>query len=122
MIDLNTIDHIYLVTGPTDLRKAADGCSTIVQYDLQMDPFTKDIFIFCNKKKNTIQILEWDNNGFWIHKKKLLGKDRYRWPKSSEERTSMLIDERQLEWLLSGLEISQKHAHHKVVPIIEKSA
>ena len=121
MIDLKTIDHIYLVTGPTDLRKAADGCSAIVQYDLQMDPFTKDIFLFCNKKKNTIQILEWDNNGFWIHKKKLLGKDRYRWPKSNEERASMLIDERQLNWLLSGLEISQKHAHHKVVPIVEKS-
>ena len=40
MIDLRTVDHIYLVTGSTDLRKAADGDSAIVQYDLNMNPFT----------------------------------------------------------------------------------
>ena len=73
MIDLSTVDHIYLVTGYTDLRKVADGCSAIVQYDLNMNPFTRDIFLFCNRHKNTIQILEWDENGFWLHKKKLLG-------------------------------------------------
>lgn len=118
MIDLNTVDHIYLVTGFTDLRKAADGCSAIVQYDLGMNPFTKDIFMFCNKSKNTIQIIEWDNNGFWLHKKKLLGKDKYRWPKTPEDMKSMIIDERQLKWLLSGLDINQKHAHREVNPVI----
>ena len=41
MIDLSSIDHIYIVAGYTDPRKATDGCSTIVQYDLEMDPFTK---------------------------------------------------------------------------------
>lgn len=34
MIDINTVHHIYIATGYTDLRKAADGCSAIVQYDL----------------------------------------------------------------------------------------
>ena len=76
--------------------------------------------MFCNKAKTTIQILEWDDNGFWIHKKKLLGKDRYRWPKTPEEVKSFVIDERQLKWLLSGLEINQKHAHHVVKPIVKK--
>ena len=41
MIDLSSIDHIYIVAGYTVLRKAADGCSAIVQYDLEMDPCTK---------------------------------------------------------------------------------
>lgn len=120
MIDLSSIDHIYIVAGYTDLRKAADGCSAIVQYDLEMDPFTKNLFMFCDKSKTTIQILEWDDNGFWIHKKKLLGKDRYRWPKTPEEVKSLMIDERQLKWLMSGLEINQKHAHHIVKPIVKK--
>lgn len=118
MIDLNTIDHIYLVAGYTDLRKAADGCSAIVQYDLKMNPFSKDIFLFCNRAKNTIQIIEWDKNGFWLHKKKLIGKDRYRWPKVPEEMKSLILDERQFEWLLQGLEVTQKHAHHDVKPVV----
>lgn len=119
MIDLSSVDHIYLVLGYTDLRKSADGCSSIVQFDLKMNPFSKDIFLFCNKRKTTIQVLEWDQNGFWIHKKKLLEKDRFRWPRSKEEARSLLIDDRQLKWLLSGLEISQKHAHHTLSPILE---
>ena len=120
MIDLSTVDHIYLVTGSTDLRKAADGCSAIVQYDLNMNPFTKDIFLFCNRHKNTIQILEWDENGFWLHKKKLLGNDRFRWPKTPDEMRSLVLDERQLKWLLSGFDINPKHAHHVVNVIVSQ--
>ena len=120
MIDLSTVDHIYLVTGSTDLRKAADGCSAIVQYDLNMNPFTKDIFLFCNRHKNTIQILEWDENGFWLHKKKLLGNDRFRWPKTPDEMRSLVLDERQLKWLLSGFDINPKRAHHVVNAIVSQ--
>ncbi|WP_423786802.1 IS66 family insertion sequence element accessory protein TnpB [Holdemanella biformis] len=46
-----------------------------------------------------------------------MGEDRFQWSKSKEE-ASMLIDKRQLSWLLDGLEIEQKHAHHKIVAVI----
>lgn len=49
--------------------------------------------------------------------KKRIGKDRFRWLKSKEE-ASMLIDKRQLSWLLDGLEIEQKHAHHKIDAVV----
>ncbi len=49
--------------------------------------------------------------------KKRIGEDRFQWSKSKEE-ASMLIDKRQLSWLLDGLEIEQKHAHHKIVAVI----
>lgn len=118
MINLDDIENIYIAPGATDMRKSIDSCSAIVQYSMYLDPFSKSIFIFCNKRKNTIQILEWDGNGFWLHKKKLIGKDKFRWPKCDENVTSLLIDKRQLEWLLSGLDINQKHAHHQFTPII----
>lgn len=110
MIDLSKVENIYLAPGPTDLRKSIDGCSAIVQYSMFLDPFSPSIFIFCNRSKTTIKVLEWDGDGFWLHTKKLVGKNRFRWPKSREE-ASMLIDKRQLLWLLDGLEIHQKHAH-----------
>lgn len=117
MLDLSKIENIYLAPGPTDLRKSIDGCSAIVQYTMNLDPFSSSIFIFCNRAKTTIKVLEWDKNGFWLHTKKLIGDDRFRWPKSKDE-VSMLIDKRQLLWLLDGLEIQQKHAHKTVTPII----
>ena len=118
MFKFINIDNIYIAPGYTDMRKSIDSCSAIVQHSMYLDPFSKSIFIFCNKKKNTIQILEWDGNGFWLHKKKLIGKDKFRWPKCDEEMTSLLIDKRQLEWLLVGLDIHQKYAHHTMTPVI----
>ena len=89
-----------------------------IRYRSPHNPLKKSsIFIFCNRTKTTIKVLEWDGNGFWLHTKKLIGKDRFRWPKSKEE-ASMLIDKRQLSWLLDGLEIEQKHAHHKIDAVI----
>ena len=108
MISFDDIPEIYIVKNVTDLRKDIDGYASIVQDAL---------FIFCNKHRNKIKCMYWDGNGFWLHAKKLIGKDRFRWPKSKEE-ASMLIDKRQLSWLLDGLEIEQKHAHHKIDAVV----
>lgn len=118
MLDLSKIDNIYLAPGATDMRKSVDSLAAIVQYQMYLDPFSTSIFIFTNKRKNIIKILEWDKNGFWLHTKKLVGKDRFRWPKVINQ-DSIMIDRRQLEWLLDGLEIHQKYAHHTITPIVE---
>lgn len=117
MLDLSKIEDIYLAPGATDLRKSIDGCGNIVQYQMFLEPFNPSIFIFCNRTKTTIKVLEWYGNRFWLHTKKRIGKDRFQWSKSKEE-ASMLIDKRQLSWLLIGLEIEQKHAHHEIVAVI----
>lgn len=117
MLDLTKIENIYLAPGATDLRKSIDGCSNIVQYQMFLDPFSTSISIFCNRTKTTIKVLEWDGNEFWLHTKKRIGKDRFRWPKS-KEKASMLIDKRQLSWLLDGLEIEQKYAHQKIDAVV----
>lgn len=70
MLDLTKIENIYLAPGATNLRKSIDGCSNIVQYQMFLDPFSPSIFIFCNRTKTTIKVLEWDGNGFWFHTKK----------------------------------------------------
>lgn len=70
MLDLTKIENIYLAPGATNLRKSIDGCSNIVQYQMFLDPFSPSIFIFCNRTKTTIKVLEWYENRFWLHKKK----------------------------------------------------
>lgn len=69
MLDLSKIENVYLAPGATDLRKSIDGCSNIVQYQMFLDPFSPSIFIFCNRTKTTIKVLEWERNGFWLHTK-----------------------------------------------------
>ena len=91
-------DHIILACGATDFRKQIEGLSSLVSMKYKLDPFASGyVFIFCNRRRNS---------------KKLLDGMKFQWPKDEKEVDE--ISEKQLEWLLEGLEIEQKKAHHPV--------
>jgi len=102
---------VYLALGNTDMRKAINGLSILVQESMDLDPFSGHLFVFCNQKRNILKILYWDRNGFCLWSKRL-EKHFFRWPESSEE--VMKIDQRELMWLVDGLEINQQKAHKRL--------
>ena len=101
---------VYLALGYTDMRKAINGLSIIVE-DLNLDPFSGHLFVFCNRRRKILKILYWDTNGFCLFQKRL-EKDRFQWPKTETE--VMQLDQRQLRWLLDGMKISQRNAHRNL--------
>ncbi len=102
---------VYLALGNTDMRKAINGLSILVQESMELDPFSGHLFVFCNRRRNILKILYWDRNGFCLWSKRL-EKHFFRWPESSEE--VMKIDQRELMWLVDGLEINQQKAHKRL--------
>jgi transposase len=100
--------QVYLACGATDMRKSIDALAAIVTYTFELDPFSPSLFVFCNRGRDKLKILYWENNGFWLLYRRL-EKGRFRWPTS--EGTSIAIDRRQLQWLLDGLELQQARAH-----------
>lgn len=108
---LPTHTRIYLAIGSTDMRKAINGLSILVEDRLRLDPFSGHLFAFCNRGRNMVKILYWDRNGFCLWQKRL-EKQFFSWPDSSAE--IMELDLRQLSWLLEGLKIGQQHAHEKL--------
>lgn len=102
------IDCVYLAMGATDLRKSIDGLAVLVTESFNLDPFSRNLFVFCNRKRDKIKILEWDVNGFWLHYKRL-EKGAFKWPDVSDSKT-LLVSEREFRWLLDGLSINQKDA------------
>ena len=103
---------VYLAMGITDMRKAINGLSILVEDQMELDPFTGHLFGFCNRKRDIIKILYWDRNGFCLWQKRL-EKDRFRWPESEED--IMGIGNRELSWLVDGLSIAQHEAHERLV-------
>lgn len=101
--------QIYLALGYTDLRKSIDGLSILVQESFDLDPFSRSLFVFCNKKRDKIKILVWDLNGFWMHYKRL-EKGVFKWPDDQNSKI-LIVGDREFRWLLDGLSISQKNAH-----------
>jgi len=112
MLNNKLIDRVYLACGTTDLRKSIDGLAILVQESFQLDPFSKCLFVFCNRKKDKIKILHWEHNGFWLYYKRL-EKGFFHWPSQTNSKT-MNIGERELHWLLDGLSLNQKQAHKAV--------
>jgi len=97
---------VYLAVGSTDMRKSINGLSILVEQALGHNPFSGDLFVFCNRQRHIVKILYWDRNGFCLWQKRL-EKDRYKWPQSPDE--VIAIDQRQLQWLLAGLDIADAH-------------
>jgi transposase len=98
--------RLFVRPGFTDMRKQANGLSVCVTEQLELDPFSGHLFLFCNKRRNIFKALYWDRNGFWVLKKRV-EKDRFPWPKDGGEVAE--ITEQQLRWLLDGIDFWRVH-------------
>ena len=97
---------VYLALGVTDMRKAINGLSLLVEDALDRDLFSGNLFAFCNRSRTLVKILYWDRNGFALWQKRL-EKEKFTWPK--DEGGVAEIETRELEWLLAGLDIQKAH-------------
>jgi len=104
-----TVDRVYLAQGVTDLRKSIDGLAALVKEEFELDPFSSSLFVFCNRQRDKLKILQWDHNGFWLYYRRL-ERGNFHWPSDNSSGT-LKISPRQLRWLLDGLTLEQKQAH-----------
>ena len=100
MIDLNSVNEIYLYTGTTDFRYGIYGLSRIVLSQFSKDDIKHNLYLFCSKSKKCIKILEFEENGVWMYYKKLdVGK--YIYPDTGK---MGVISKKDLAILLNGLD------------------
>ncbi len=104
---------IYLHRDSVDFRKSINGLVIIVEQEMELSPFASALFVFCNKNRDRIKVLYWDQTGFCLWYKRL-EKEKFKWPRRYHSGV-MTLTELQWEWLLSGYDIigheSLKYAH-----------
>jgi len=88
------------------MRKQINGLSAIVEGSFHLDLFTGSLFVFCNRSRDRLKILEWDTDGFWLYFKRL-EKGRFKWPASDGDSTMELTGE-ELSYLLGGTQVELK--------------
>ena len=113
---LRNVDKIYIAYGATDFRKQTYSLCNIIKNKFNLNPYSRDAFIFCNKKRTSIKVLCYDRNGFVLAQKTLINaeKMKFEWPRNKEE--MKLITKEQLAWLLSGLKIYPKKYFKDIEP------
>ncbi len=103
---------VYLACGHTDMRKSINGLAAKVEGSFGLNPFDAALFVFCNRSRNRIKILEWDGDGFWLYFKRL-EKGHFRWPAEGSDQTMALTGE-ELSILLSGTRVELKLRRNEV--------
>jgi transposase len=104
-LDLSRV-RIFIRPGYTDLRKAANGLTALVQEGMKQDPFSGSVYLFCNRGRKLLKAVWWDRTGFWLSQKRL-EKDKFPWPGGAEETEE--LSREQLEMLLSGIDFWKAH-------------
>lgn len=104
--------RVYLACGHTDMRKSINGLSAIVEGSFKLDPYDGALFVFCNRSRDRVKILEWDGDGFWLYFKRL-EKGHFRWPTPGKDATMTLTGE-ELSYLLGGTQVELKLRRNEV--------
>ena len=115
MLDLAGGTTVYLACGATDLRKSYHGLAAIIKLKFKLDPYSRCMFAFCNRRRTSIKILQWDGSGFWILMKRL-DKDSFHWPDTPDELQKVTLKE--MHWLCDGLSLTPKGAFEETHPKI----
>ena len=103
MIDLAYIDRVYLFHGVTDFRKGISGLYRLVLDSFQKNDMKNSLFLFCNKKRDSIKILEGLDTGIWLYQKRLFG-GKFPYPEIDRQ---AIITPDELKIIISGLDFIQ---------------
>lgn len=100
---------IYLHRDCVDFRKAVNGLCEIVEHERLMNPYAEALYVFCNRNRDRLKILHWDQTGFVLWYKRL-EKEKFKWPTRDDDAV-IVINEESLNWLLNGLSIRPPEPH-----------
>lgn len=103
--DLSRV-QIFIRPGATDMRKAINGLSIMASEQMEKDPLSGAVFLFCNRSRRIIKALYWDKNGFCLWQK-TLEKHRFPWPQTEE--AARTISSGELRMLLEGIDFWHVH-------------
>lgn len=112
MLRPNPTAQVYLYAGVVDMRKSIDGLAALVEQELELNPMTDTLFVFCNRGRDKIKMLYWERNGFVLWYKRL-EKQRFKWLQQIHS-NSITITGYQLNLLLDGLDIFNNKPHESL--------
>ena len=113
MIDCGN-KNIYIVCGPTDLRNGCGGLAAIAAMRLACTTFESAMFLFCNRSRNLVKIIEWDGDGFWLYQKRL---ERGTFPWAADGNMKKLVlSKEEFSCLFSGTKLRRRLSADEFFP------
>lgn len=93
---------IMFFTAPTDMRKSFCGLAGLVRNELGSDPTDGTLFLFVNRKRDSLKALYWDRDGLALWYKRLES-GTFEMLKVDAQTKAIAIDPIELSLLLGGI-------------------
>src|SRR4051794_24454025 len=104
---LSTARYIFYL-GYTDMRKGFDSLSGLVTSDIHSNPLCGDIFIFINRRRTQLKLLQWEGDGFTVYYKRL-ERGTYEMPVSQKDHCYVNVTSKQLQNIFQGVTMKRKY-------------
>ncbi len=101
--------RIHLYRDAVDMRRSINGLVSIVEAEMSLDPFSAELFVFCNRRRSIVKMVAWEGNGFVLLMKRL-EKSRFKWPLSLPL-SVVELNAQQIDWLLAGYDLTVMQGH-----------
>ena len=98
--------RVFVCTAPTDMRKSFDGLCGLVSDALKLDPLCGALFLFCNRRRDRLKLLYWDNDGYALWYKRL-EQGTFQVPAAASDSRHVILTPGELAMMLDGIDLSQ---------------
>ena len=105
MLHLGANQRYYLYQGHADMRKGFDSLSGMVSLLMNQSAVSGDVFIFFNRRRNQVKLLQWEGDGFALYYKRL-EKGTYEIPASGAS-VGLLLRWQELQFILQGVSLKK---------------
>ena len=96
----------YLVN--TDMRKGFDSLSGIVTEQMQFNPLSRDVYVFINRRRTQMKLLQWEGDGFALYYKRL-EQGTYELPASSQGSNCIAVTTAQMKNIFEGITMRRSY-------------
>jgi len=104
MLTISKGYRYYLYGKRCDMRKGFDRLCGLVVNEFLQDPLSGDVFIFFNKPRSHVKLLQWQGDGFAMFYKRL-EKGTYEIPDIDSTKVGAELTSQQLLLILEGISL-----------------
>lgn len=103
---------IYLRLDPTDMRKSIDTLCILIQDTLELEPSSGHLFLFCNRSRNKLKALYYEDHSFSLWYRRLES-GKFIFPKDSQGHIEMT--RAHFDWLLASHRYTQVNPNKPII-------
>jgi transposase len=104
MFALSSSQRYYYYIGSTDMRKSFNGLSGLVNDHKNQVDMDDLVYIFVNRRKDKVKLLQWKSNGFMLYYKRL-EEGTFKFPKYDIASSVVKLNYTEMIMLIDGISI-----------------